>query len=170
MKTEIIKFHESEIIALQEGADLLVAVKPICDAIGLNYSSAYTSIKNDEILGGAYAIRHTHDSSGRVQEMICLSIQHMHGWLFGIQTSKVKPEVRERLLIYKRECYQVLFEHFYGKNKNINANIQERHRLTAYKAKLNKLINKIMARHDEVKKRISALDNENYKQLGLFNK
>lgn len=58
--------------------------------------------------------------------MLCLPIQHVHGWLFSIQIAKVKPEAKELLLAFKKECYAVLFGHFFGKNKNIESNIKRR--------------------------------------------
>lgn len=39
------------------------------------------------------------------------------GWLFGIDSSRIKDEaVRERVILYQRECYQVLYDHFPYRN------------------------------------------------------
>ena len=40
-----------------------VAVKPICDGIGLDYSRALKQIKMQEVLGGAWSLKTMHDSS-----------------------------------------------------------------------------------------------------------
>jgi hypothetical protein len=45
-------------------------------------------------------------------EMLCLPLDYLNGWLFGINASRVKAGVRERLLRYQRECYKVLAEAF----------------------------------------------------------
>ena len=34
------------------------------------------------------------------------------GWLFGISTARVKPELQEKLKRYRRECFRVLWEAF----------------------------------------------------------
>jgi hypothetical protein len=55
-------------------------------------------------------------SIGGPQETTLLKLELVNGWLFGIDESRVKDEeTRQRVLAYKRECYQVLFQHFYGR-------------------------------------------------------
>jgi hypothetical protein len=44
--------------------------------------------------------------------MTCLPLDYLSGWLFGINATRVKPEVRDRLIRYQRECYRVLAEAF----------------------------------------------------------
>ena len=52
-----------------------------------------------------------------MQETACLKLELINGWLFGVDESRVKDEeIRQRVLSYKRECYSVLFKHFYGRN------------------------------------------------------
>ena len=36
----------------------------------------------------------------------------LNGWLFGVDVNRVRPELRERLMQYQRECFQVLNAHF----------------------------------------------------------
>lgn len=170
MKSELIKFHDTEILAVESNGQWWIAIKPIAEAIGLHADSAARGIRNDEILGATHTIQYVLDASGREFPMVCLPIQHIHGWLFSIQSGKVKPEIRERLLTFKRECYEVLFNHFYGKNQLINSSLEERYRLATYLKKLNKLINRLMKRHKEIEREIHLIDNQNYSQLGLFSK
>jgi hypothetical protein len=40
--------------------------------------------------------------------MLCLPLDFLNGWLFGINADRVKPEVRDQVLRYQRECYRVL--------------------------------------------------------------
>lgn len=49
---------------------------------------------------------------GKLREMLCLPLDYLNGWLFGVDARRVKPEIRERLLQYQRECYRVLHDHF----------------------------------------------------------
>ncbi len=43
---------------------------------------------------------------------LCLPLKFIPGWLFGISASRVKPELRKRIIRYQRECYDVLAEAF----------------------------------------------------------
>jgi hypothetical protein len=45
-------------------------------------------------------------------EMIFLKLDYLNGWLFGISENRVKPELKDLILKYKRECYSVLANHF----------------------------------------------------------
>jgi hypothetical protein len=49
-----------------------------------------------------------HDSTNRLQEMVCLPEKYVYGWLFSIQSSS------EKLKEYKKECYEILFDYFRG--------------------------------------------------------
>lgn len=48
------------------------------------------------------------------RDMVCLPLQYIYGWLFTINPGKVAPEARETVSRYRRECYDVLYEHFAG--------------------------------------------------------
>ena len=49
---------------------------------------------------------------GGPQEMLCLPVQFLHGWLFGINATRIKPELQEKVIRYQRECYGVLWRAF----------------------------------------------------------
>jgi hypothetical protein len=44
--------------------------------------------------------------------MVCLPLDYVSGFLFGLNATRVKPELRERVILYQRECYKVLAEAF----------------------------------------------------------
>ena len=44
--------------------------------------------------------------------MLALPLKFLPGWLFGVQVSRVKPELRDKILRYQRECYDVLWNAF----------------------------------------------------------
>jgi hypothetical protein len=91
MEQKIINFNTFKLTAIiDEDGTAWIAVKPIIDAIGLHADSAVLGIKNDEILGAIHGIRHGLDAANRSFPMVCLPIHHVHGWLFKIETAKVK--------------------------------------------------------------------------------
>lgn len=54
---------------------------------------------------------------GGDQQAVCLKMDLVNGWLFTIDSSRIKDEaVREKVLLYQRECYGVLHKHFYGRS------------------------------------------------------
>ena len=52
---------------------------------------------------------------GKLREVFCLSLRSIPMWLATINAGKVKPEVREKLALYQRECADVPADHFLGK-------------------------------------------------------
>lgn len=53
---------------------------------------------------------------GGDQDCVCIKLELVNGWLFGIDSGRIKDEtVRERVILYQRECYQVLHNHFAGR-------------------------------------------------------
>jgi P22_AR N-terminal domain/ORF6C domain len=44
--------------------------------------------------------------------VLCLPLEHIPGWLFGVSPSRVRPELRDKVKQYRRECYRVLWEAF----------------------------------------------------------
>jgi len=116
---EVVKFNNTEIVCVVENSKVYVAIRPIAESIGLNPGKATQGIKNDSILNSVSTLRGIHDASNRIQNMLCLPIEYMHGWLFSIDDKKVKAEVRENLLKYKKDCYKILFDHFFGHKQKV---------------------------------------------------
>lgn len=44
--------------------------------------------------------------------MVTLPLDLLPGWLFGISAARVKPELQEKILRYRRECFRVLWDAF----------------------------------------------------------
>lgn len=85
-----------------------VAIKPICEALGVDYNNQFKNIKKDSILKDQYQPLKMPDRRERMQTMGCLSEGFLYGWLFNIRSTN--PNFNE----YKLECYNVLFNFFTG--------------------------------------------------------
>lgn len=111
--TEIatIDFHGDRLFVFEREGDRYVAMRPIVEALGLDWSAQYRRICRDEVLMEGVAIMAT-PSAGGAQETICLPLDLINGWLFGVDASRVRPELRDRITLYRRECYRALAEHF----------------------------------------------------------
>lgn len=109
-----VPFHDDTLWAGEEGGVVHVAVKAICDSLGVAWNAQFERIQRDAILSeGVRVIRIP--SPGGAQETVCLPLPLLPGFLFGIDDRRVKdPAAREKVLAYKRECYEVLFRHFFA--------------------------------------------------------
>lgn len=96
---------------------MFVALKPIVESMGMDWSAQYRRTQRDPILSEGIAVMATPFGRGGDQQAVCLKMDLVNGWLFTIDSSRIKDEaVREKVLLYQRECYGVLHKHFYGRS------------------------------------------------------
>ncbi|MEO1102354.1 MAG: phage antirepressor N-terminal domain-containing protein [Pseudomonadota bacterium] len=109
-----VDFRGDQLCAFERDDGVFVALRPIVEAMGLNWSGQLQRLRRDTILSEGVCIMHTPLVLGGDQEAVCLKLELVNGWLLTIDDSRIKDdEIRERVLTYKRECYKVLFDHFY---------------------------------------------------------
>lgn len=110
---QTVSFHGQQLAVIPQQEKLFVAIKPICENIGLAWGSQYNRLQRDEVLSSTVSIMKTVAEDDKTRELICLPLEMLNGWLFGIDTNRIKnPEVKARVIEYKRECYQVLFDYW----------------------------------------------------------
>jgi hypothetical protein len=109
-----IKFRDDTIFAVRRADFVFIAVRPIAETMGLSWPAQLLRIKEDPVLSKGVATIAI-PSPGGTQEMTCLRLDLLNGWLFKIDPRRVKEEIRERLIEYQEECYAVLFRHFQPK-------------------------------------------------------
>jgi exonuclease VII small subunit len=107
----VAKVNNTEIVIIENG-EKRVAIKPICDALGVDFSGQLQRIKSDEILGSTVEMISTVGSDKKVREMQTIPFKFVFGWLFRIDSRKVKPEAKETVVKYQLECYDALYNHF----------------------------------------------------------
>ncbi len=116
IREETIDFYGDEIptalvIIDEEGRQVVyVPVRPLVEYMGLSWSGQRERINRDTVLSEMIqGVRVTRTpEEGGSQIMLCLPLDYINGFLFGINASRVKAELRNRLITYQRECYQVL--------------------------------------------------------------
>lgn len=112
--TVTIPFHGDTLFAVETDDGIFVAIKAIAERLGLAWNKQLERIKRDPVLVEGMTVT-VIPSVGGAQETTLLRLDLVNGWLFGIDVGRVKAEIRDTILRYKRECYRVLFDHFYGK-------------------------------------------------------
>jgi len=108
----IVRFDDETILAVEHAGRQYAVIKPICDRHGLNWSAQRTRITQDPVLKEGVAMIAI-PTAGGMQAMLCLQIELVNGWLFGIDSRKVAPKAREGIILYQRKCYAALHAHFH---------------------------------------------------------
>ena len=92
-----------------------VGMKALCEQMGLDWEGQRQRVSRDETLNSTACVIKVVATDGKTREMVCLPLDMINGWLFGIDASRVKEDIRARVLAYQRECYVVLYNYWHGK-------------------------------------------------------
>ena len=127
ISTQTISFNNQSLVTFEQDGVHYTAMKPICENIGLAWEAQLARIKRDDILNSTMIVMIIVAEDGKNREMVCLPIEYLNGWLFGIDVNRCKPEIRETLIKYKKECYQALHDYWFkGKaERTINPEQQQ---------------------------------------------
>lgn len=105
-------------ISLQVVADereQLVAVKPVCEILGVDYPGQFAKLKEHPIFGSVIGLSSTTGADGKTYEMVCLPLRYFPSWIFSINPNNVKEEVRENLMEYQKKCNDILYDYFFSR-------------------------------------------------------
>lgn len=107
-------FNGIDIMAVEIDGETYIPIKPICEAIGVEAAPQRAKIQEDDILSAVGTLSVSTGADGKSYEMLCLPVRYIFGWLFTINPKNVKEEAREKVLEYRRKCYDALYDHFTG--------------------------------------------------------
>ena len=115
-------FHGDELqvllVEVEGERRVYVPIRQFCDYLKLDWSGQRQRMVRDETLaeemtsvvitptmvpGQGYKQRYT---------VICLPLEMLPGWLFGVTPSRVKQEFREKVRLYRKKCYRALWDSF----------------------------------------------------------
>ena len=105
---KFLSFNNTNIYFVDVNGVNWIAIKPICDALNIDHSAQYKKIKKDDILLSEYANLPIQVQDDQLRDYMCLPEKFIYGWIFSIQSNS------EELKKYKKECYEILYNHFHG--------------------------------------------------------
>jgi hypothetical protein len=102
------------IIDMRGERRIYVPLRPICRYLGINWSAQYRRLQRDEVLSEEmrFVAMTTTNPQGGDPETLAIPLDFLPGWLFGIDTARVKPELKERIIRYRRDCFRALWDAF----------------------------------------------------------
>jgi hypothetical protein len=117
---KVVEFYGDEIVGALirtvGEVQIYVPLRPLCDFLGLSWTGQRERTMRDEVLSKitrGVRVTRTPGRGGGSQEMLCIPLQFLPGWLFGISTQRItKAQIRDRIILYRSECYQRLWDAF----------------------------------------------------------
>lgn len=122
-----IDFYGDVITAVMVEVDgrqvVYIPIRPICDYLGVSWQGQNRRLNDDEVLSAVsmsinITLTDIEPDSRRpkTSRMLCLPLEFINGFLFGINPKRVKPEMKANIIRYQRECYRILADAFIGQS------------------------------------------------------
>lgn len=121
-------FHGDKLYIVEHKGEPYVAMKHVVEGMGLAWAAQRRRLV-ERFEGGV--IKMITPLEDTPQEMVCLSLRKLPGWLMTINAKKVKPEIRDRVIQYQQECDDALYD-YWTKGIAINHRMNIKERLTAF--------------------------------------
>jgi len=106
-----VPFHGADLYVVEHESQPYTPMKPIITGMGLTWHGQHAKIKTNARRWGVLELRIP--SSGGLQDMLCMPLRKLPGWLSGIEAGKVKnAEARAKVVEYQNECDDVLWQYW----------------------------------------------------------
>lgn len=109
-------FYGDDLTAVRlDDGRVFIPVKPICELLGVDWNGQRRRINRDPVLSVAMATVDVTSTEGErlvTRAVLCLPLDYVSGFLFGLNADRVRPDLRDKVIRYQRECYHVLAEAF----------------------------------------------------------
>lgn len=110
VNTSLVQFHGQPIVTALVAGIPYVAMKPIVENLGMSWTTQHRKLMSSN---NKYGYAHMNiPSKGGLQQMLCIPLKKLNGWLFSINPSKVRADIRDKLIAYQEECFTVLHDYW----------------------------------------------------------
>lgn len=145
ISTQVISFHGSELVTLKVEDVVYTAVRPIVEAIGLDWSSQSVKLGKNRGKFNCCDIA-TVGKDGKIREMLCMPLKKLNGWLFSINPEKVRADLREKVIQYQEECFEALYNYWHFGKAERKTTVDQR---TGLRNAVNMLVGKKALMYNE---------------------
>lgn len=153
LQVSTVQFHGQSLITIKQDLTEFVAMRPVIEGIGLSWSTQSQKLQRQRDKFGC--VHMNTPSNGGMQEMLCIPLKKLNGWLFTINPEKVRPEIRETVVRYQEECFQALHDYWH-EGQAVNPRIEPPSHLVPTTGNLPavQLLQLLQRQHDETGKLI----------------
>lgn len=102
-------FHGDNLFIVKHKGEPYVAMKHIVEGMGLDWSSQHRRLTERFSKG---MVKMTIPDLDSHNQVACLLLRKLPGWLMAINANKVKPEIRDRVIQYQQECDDALYDYW----------------------------------------------------------
>ena len=122
---------------LDENGDVWVALKPVVNALGLDWATQWRKLKGLKEKGISIMETPLKTKNGEIQKMLTINLYDLPVYLYSININKVRPELREKIKKFQVETTHAIREYWKNKIK------KEREEIEKLKAEYNRLVQEL---------------------------
>lgn len=172
---KFLKFNGKTIVFITVDGTYWVALKPICEALNVDWNRSYQNVKNDPIFAPELAkqqMQVSKNGKSQLRNMTCITEEFVYGWICSLRSNNVD------LSEYKRTCYKLLYNHFHGTITNRKELLQERKQIDTEIHKIKKVLKeedetfinlkRLEGKRKGISLKLNRIDNELTKDPELF--
>ena len=115
-----IQFYRDIVVAALVDGVHYISVPQICRNLGLDIWGQSKKIRDPDNVDWTRPCLLEAESSGRLT--VCIPVNAVSFWLSTIKSSMVKPEVREKIKLYRKEFFQVVAAFYATKTAAVEKN------------------------------------------------
>lgn len=143
--TQTLSFHGSDLITLKVEDVIYTAVKPIVEAMGLDWGGQQQKLSKS---GDKFNCRDISmvAKDGKIRQMLCMPLKKLNGWLFSINPEKVRADLREKVIQYQEECFEALYNYWHFGKAERKTTVDQR---TGLRNAVNMLVGKKALMYNE---------------------
>ncbi|MDT0208515.1 phage antirepressor N-terminal domain-containing protein [Serratia marcescens] len=126
VNTSSVQFHGQPIITAMVAGVAYVAMKPIVENLSMSWTTQHRKFMEDmkktnhphmSMVGNVHSKFNCCDipmvaADGKIRNLLCIPLKKLNGWLFSINPSKVRADIRDKLIAYQEECFTVLHDYW----------------------------------------------------------
>lgn len=109
----VFEFHGDHLITFEHEGKPVVALRPVVEALGLDWSGQRHRLERDPVVGSTVVVTTTVAEDGKSREMKALPVDVLPLFLAKISVNRVKPELRDKLIRYQVECGKALYDYWF---------------------------------------------------------
>ena len=107
-----VPFHGTTLFLLEQNNEPYTPMKPIVEGMGLGWSGQHEKLNLNKDRWGIRVNRIQTPGDDQIRETLCIPLRKLPGWLMTIHPTRVKPEIREKIIQYQNECDDVLWRYW----------------------------------------------------------
>lgn len=114
IKAEMVPFHTEKIQSWKdETGDIKIGMRQTANTFGLAWAGQYVKLTKGYLYKDSIGITMI-ETPGGPQPVLGLSLDMLPTWLLSIEPAKVSASIRDKLILYQKECARVLKDYWLG--------------------------------------------------------